>query len=151
MYTGELYIVVRNMREGVGEVHESISRYVVLELLRLALEKDILQLQRDPSLKLHTAYLQVLESIRDKAIDSLAKTKRSIGKQGGKILSIRQYRDYREATVLFRGWQIPCRYWNGWLKILVDDAFYEVGSDSHVWTIHPHSRNRSDHPSFSGT
>ncbi|SDZ59019.1 hypothetical protein SAMN05421736_11982 [Evansella caseinilytica] len=101
----------------VEEEHLSES-YILLELARKVLEKDLAKINQSP-LKLKDPYIRLLEKTLHHISKELYSIKVSMRSLGLKVQLNNHDDTFSEYTIFFRGYVLTAKYLNAHLKTLV--------------------------------
>ncbi|SES32021.1 hypothetical protein [Salipaludibacillus aurantiacus] len=89
--------------------------YILLEMARKVLEKDLARLDQAP-LKLKDPYIRLLEVTLHRLSREMYETRRSMKKLGLKIQLNDYDQTFSEYTIFFRGYVLTAKYLNAHLK-----------------------------------
>ncbi|UCZ51571.1 hypothetical protein LGQ02_11890 [Bacillus shivajii] len=118
------------------EEEQLSESYILCELARKVLEKDLKRLEQAP-LKLKDPYVHLLEHTLQQLSKDLYTTKAKMKKLGIKVQLNDHDETFSEYTIFFRGYVLTAKYLNAHLKNRVSDQI------AHLFTP---SKNEKEHP-----
>ncbi|WP_096188950.1 hypothetical protein [Evansella halocellulosilytica] len=110
--------------------------YILSELARKVLEKDLKKLEEAP-LKLKDPYFHLLEHTLHELSKELYKTKSKMKQMGIKVQLNDHDETFSEYTIFFRGYVLTAKYLNAHLKNQVSDQIARLFTPSKNEGRHP--------------